>query len=266
MDRRKFLATSLASAAVAAAPLGSAQASQDAAQGGREYYELRRYHLLTPQRKLADDYFRGALVPGLNRLGISPVGVFSVSIGVGGPSMYVLMPSTSVETLVTADVRLSQDAEYVKAASDFLNAPAKSPAFVRMDSSLMQALSGAPKLTVPAATAQHSPRLFELRTYESSTDQDHKAKVAQVNEGEIPIFFKAGFWPVFFGDTLVGGQMPNLTYMIGFTNLAERDKNWDAFRSAPETKVLFAQPKYTFEDLVSNINNAVLAPTAYSQI
>jgi hypothetical protein len=64
MDRRKFLATSLASAAVAAAPLGYAQASQEAgAEAGREYYELRRYHLLTPQRKLADDYFRGALVP-----------------------------------------------------------------------------------------------------------------------------------------------------------------------------------------------------------
>jgi hypothetical protein len=267
MDRRKFLATSLASAAVAGAPLAYARESQDAgAQGGREYYELRRYHLLTPQRKLADDYFRGALVPGLNRLGIAPVGVFSVSIGPEGPSMYVLMPSTSVETLVTADARLAQDAEYVKAASDFLNAPAKSPAFVRMESSLMQAFTGAPKLTVPAATAQHSPRLFELRTYESSTDQDHKAKVAQVNEGEIPIFIKAGFWPVFFGDTLIGGRMPNLTYMIGFTNLAERDKNWDAFRSAPETKTLFAKPQYTFEDLVSNVDNTVLTPTAYSQI
>src|SRR5277367_5421713 len=117
MDRRKFLATSLASAAVAAAPLAGARGYQEAgAQGSREYYELRRYHLLTPQRKLADDYFRNALVPGLNRLGISPVGVFSVSIGAESPSMYVLMPSTSVETLVTADARLGQDAEYVKAA------------------------------------------------------------------------------------------------------------------------------------------------------
>jgi hypothetical protein len=184
MDRRKFLATSLASAAAAGAPLSFARGSQDsAAQGAREYYVLRRYHLLTPQRKLADDYFRGALVPALNRLGIAPVGVFNTSIGPEGPSAYVLMPSASVETLATADARLALDAEYVKAASDFLNAPAKSPAFVRMESSLMQALAAAPKLTIPAATAQHSPRLFELRTYESSTDQDHKAKVAQVNEG-----------------------------------------------------------------------------------
>ena len=270
MDRRKFLAASLASAAAAGAvgtPISFARESQDsAASSGREYYELRRYHLLTPQRKLADDYFRNALVPGLNRQGISPVGVFNVSIGPEGPSMFVLIPSSSLEALVNAGARLSQDAEYVKAASDFLNAPAKSPAYVRVESSLMQALEGAPKLTVPAATAQHSPRLFELRTYESSTDQDHRVKVAQVNEGEIPIFVKAGFWPVFFGDTLIGGRMPNLTYMIGFANLAERDKSWDAFRAAPETKALFALPKYTFEDLVTNVDNTVLTPAAYSQI
>jgi hypothetical protein len=138
-------------------------------------------------------------VPGLNRLGITPVGVFNVSIGPEGPSAYVLIPSKSVETLVTAEIRLGQDAEYVKAAADFLNAPAKTPAFVRMESSLVQALEGAPKLTVPAATTQRAPRMFELRTCESSTDQDHKAKVSQGNEGEIPIFIKAGFWPVFFG-------------------------------------------------------------------
>jgi hypothetical protein len=269
MDRRKFLTASLATAAAGAAnaPLGFARALQDsAASGGREYYELRRYDLLTPQRKLADDYFRNALVPGLNRLGIATVGVFNVSIGTASPSMYVLIPSSSVEALVNTGARLSQDAEYAKAASDFLNAPEKSPAYVRVESSLMVALAGAPKLTVPAATAQHTPRMFELRTYESSTDQDHRVKVAQVNEGEIPIFVKAGFWPVFFGDTLIGSRMPNLTYMIGFANLAERDKAWDAFRAAPETKALFALPRYTFEDLVTNIDNAILTPAPYSQI
>ena len=62
--------------------------------GKREFYQLRRYLLSSgPQRKLADDYFRDALVPALNRLEISPVGVFSVSIGPETPVMYVLIPS-----------------------------------------------------------------------------------------------------------------------------------------------------------------------------
>ena len=42
--------------------------------------------------KLADDFFREALVPALNRLGISPVGVFNVEIGPDSPSFYVSDP------------------------------------------------------------------------------------------------------------------------------------------------------------------------------
>jgi hypothetical protein len=265
MDRRKFLSTSIASAVVAGASGNSLGASQEGASS-REYYQLRRYHLTTPQRKLADDFFRTALVPGLNRLGIMPVGVFSVSIGPEGPSTYVLMPHASVEILATAETLLARDAEYLKAGADFLNAPANQPSFVRLESSLMLALEGAPKLVIPAATAQKGPRMFELRTYESATDQDHKTKVDQVNNGEVAIFGKAGFWPVFFGDTLIGGKLPNLTYMIGFANLTERDKSWSGFFSAPETRSLFGQPKYSSPGLVSNVNNTILTPAAYSQI
>jgi hypothetical protein len=54
--------------------------------------------------------------------------------------------------------------------------------------------------------------------------------------------------------------------MIGFTNLTERDKNWGAFFTAPETKSLFSLPRYTFEDLVTNVNNTVVTSAVYSQI
>jgi len=267
MNRRKFLSSSLTSAAFTAAAAGSLRGSQETSGSqGREYYELRLYHLVTTQRKAADDFFRNALVPGLNRLGIMTVGVFNVSIGIEGPSAYVLMPSTSMETLVTAESRLNDDAEYQKAGASFLGAPSNQPGYVRMESSLMVALEAFPKLAVPAATAQKSPRVFELRTYESATEQDHKMKVDEVNHGEVAIFNTAGFWPVFFGDTLIGGRLPNLTYMIGFPNLAERDKSWSAFMSAPDTKTLFGQPKYSSQGLVDNVDNTILTPAAYSQI
>jgi hypothetical protein len=61
-------------------------------------------------------------------------------------------------------------------------------------------------------------RARSFGTYESTTDEDHKAKVAQVSEGEIPVFNKAGFWPVFFGDTFIGSRLPSLTYMVGFVD------------------------------------------------
>ena len=123
MDRRKFLASTLAASAVATASPGAlAQAGQEAGDANkREFYQLRRYLLSAgPQRKLTDDYFRDALVPALNRMEFSPIGVFNVTIGPEMPVMYVLIPSFSVEKLVTVDDRLQKDDAYVKAAAPFL--------------------------------------------------------------------------------------------------------------------------------------------------
>jgi hypothetical protein len=266
VDRRHFLASSFSASALAAGS-GSLQAAPQAAGKAREYYELRRYQLQSgPQRTLADAYFRDALIPGLNRLGISPVGVFSIDIGEGSPSLYVLIPSASIETLVNATFRLEQDAEFLKAGAAFLNTPAKQPAYARMESSLMLAFEGMPKLPVPPATTEHRARVFELRTYESPTDQDHQRKVEMFNSGEFDVFEKAGFWQVFYGDTVIGSRMPNLTYMIGFPDLEARAKMWKAFGSEPGWKKLSGSVRYNFEEIVSNISNVILSPTAYSQI
>jgi hypothetical protein len=242
-------------------------AQQAVGEKAREYYQLRRYQLQSgPQRKLADGFFGDAMIPGLNRLGISPVGVFTVTIGPESPAFYILLPSQSVENLVTADFRLEQDAEYMKAAGAFLGAPAREPAYLRMESSLMLAFEGKPRLTVPAATAQHGSRLFELRTYESPSDQDHRRKVEMFNSGEFDVFEKAGFWQIFYGDTLIGPRLPNLTYMLGFEDLAARDMHWKAFGAAPEWKKLSSSPRYNFEEIVSSITNVILSPASYSQI
>jgi hypothetical protein len=259
VKRRQFLAAPLAAASLAA--------QQTAGGRAREYYQLRRYQLQSgPQEKLADRFFADAMIPGLNRLGINPVGVFTVSIGPESPAFYVLIPSLSVESLVTADFRLEQDTEYMKAASAFLGAPAKDPAYVRMESSLMLAFEGRPRLTVPTATGRHGSRMFELRTYESPSDQDHRRKVEMFNSGEFDVFEKAGFWQIFYGDTLIGPRLPNLTYMLGFEDLAARDRQWKAFVSAPEWKKLSSSPRYDFEEIVSSITNVILSPASYSQI
>ncbi|MGO8734928.1 MAG: NIPSNAP family protein [Terriglobia bacterium] len=269
MQRRSFLASSIAASALAvnASPhhlLGSPGA---AAGESREYYELRRYHLRRgPQVKLVHDFFREALVPALNRLGISPVGVFEVEIGPESPGVYVLIPSVSLEILLSLESRLYRDADYLKAGAAFLNAPAEQPAYVRMESSLMVAFEGMPRLRVLQATGEHRSRMFELRTYESPSDQDHVRKVEMFNSGEFDVFEKAGFWQIFYGDTLIGSRLPNLTYMLGFEDLADRTTKWNAFRSAPEWKKLSTSPRYAFEEIVSNITNIVLSPAPFSQI
>ncbi len=106
---------------------------------------------------MCDDFFRDVLIPAVSRLGIGPVGVFDLSIGPETPSIYILMPSTSAETLATVETHLAQDAEYMKAGSAFLNAPAKEPAFDRMESSFLQAFEKWPRLVPPAATKTREP-------------------------------------------------------------------------------------------------------------
>lgn len=270
MERRTFLTSSFAAAALGAIPAaaaGSQGNSAGAEARGRYFYELRRYHLSSgPQQKLCDDYFHGALLPALNRLGITPVGVFNVAVGPDSPTIFVFLPSLSLETLVNVEARLAQDAEYLKAGAPFLNAPATEPAFVRMESSLMQAFEKIPGITLPKATAGNGPRVFELRTYESSTDQDHKRKVEMMQSGEEAIFARAGFTQVFYGDTLIGARIPNLTYMLSYESVSDRDKLWKAFSNDPDWKAMQAMPRYSFEAIVSSITSTILTPTAYSQI
>jgi hypothetical protein len=268
MQRRTFLTSSLAAAALSAAPAAKSQSTPSASTPkGRLYYELRRYQLSSgPQKKLCDDFFQNALIPAANRLGTTPVGVFNLAIGPETPTMYVLLPSASLETLTSAEARLAQDAEYMKTGAPFLNAPAAAPAFNRIESSLMIAFEKIPTITLPAPAATNTSRVFELRTYESATDQDHKRKVEMMQSGEEAIFAKAGFSQVFYGDTLIGPRLPNLTYMLSYESAAVRDKLWSAFANAPEWKAMQALPRYAFESIVSNITNVILTPAPYSQI
>ncbi|MGA8042523.1 MAG: NIPSNAP family protein [Terracidiphilus sp.] len=264
MHRRHFLAASLATSAVAA--LRSADAQMPAGSA-REFYQIRRYALQSgPQLKLTGDYFGNALIPALARMGFGPVGAFKLDIGPETPAYYLLIPGPSAGALAEMDLRLREDEEFLRAAEPFWNAPAGAAAFQRVDTSLLAAFQGWPKVTPPASAVTKGKRIFQLRTYESPSDCDHVRKVTMFHSGEFEIFKAAGFHPVFFGDTLVGTRMPNLTYMLSFADVAELEAKWDVFRSDPAWKKLSADPRFGFEPIVDNITNLILSPLDASQI
>jgi NIPSNAP len=266
MKRREFLKSSLAAASVGALTM-NVSAAEKSESVAREFYELRLYHLRRgPKQKLFDDFYQHAAIPAMNRAGIGPVGVFSVMVGPDSPTMYVLLPHKSLESFATANDRVRSDPEYQKAGADFINAPATDPSYVRVESSLMVAFAGVPKVEVPAGAKENKPRIFELRTYENHSKKANQKKVEMFNTGEIAIFRRTGLQPVFFGETLIGSKMPNLTYMLTFEDMAAREKNWRAFVSDPEWKKLSTTPGYTDPEIVSNISNVFLRPTSYSQI
>ncbi|MEI9969901.1 MAG: NIPSNAP family protein [Terracidiphilus sp.] len=274
MKRRRFIAASIAASTLAAAGKAVGQGSStgesapDAPTSARrEFYQLRRYNLSTGQQlKVMESYFSGALIPALARMGLGPVGAFKLDIGPETPAYTLVIPGSSIEALAELDLHLAEDAEFLKAADPFWNATAAAPAFQRAEISLLAAFKGWPKLTPPTAAATKAKRIFQLRTYESPSDGEHARKVEMFHSGEFEIFLGAGFHPVFFGDTLIGSRMPNLTYMLSFADLAELDAKWNVFRSDPAWKKLSADPRFAFDPIVTNITNLILSPLDCSQI
>src|SRR5215218_1148422 len=103
MERRNFISAALA----AGGAWLSARAAAAGFQGGTapkgperasEFYELRRYHLRRgPATAVVDNYLKTAAVPAWQRAGAGPVGVFSVMIGAGNPTFYVLLVHKSLD-------------------------------------------------------------------------------------------------------------------------------------------------------------------------
>lgn len=260
MDRRDFLA---ATGVAAVSPL--AGLDRLAQSDPRQYLELRRYHLLPGAKERAFRAFVGDVaIPAMNRAGVARVGAFTVVYGENAPSLLLVLGHPSLESVVTLRERLAGDAAYARAGAAILDTPMSDPAFVRVESTLLRAIEAMPAVEAPTGARTATPRIVELRTYESHSDRAALNKLKMFNAGEVPIFRRTGLTPVFFGETVLGAKMPSLTYMLAFADMAARDRAWSAFGQDPEWKALSGDPQY--RENVSAISDLILRPTAYSQL
>jgi len=262
MQRRVFLQTS-AAASLAACGLATSSPAQAAAPtaGERELYEWRTYRLKDKaQQPAIHDYLKSAALPAWKRHGLGPVGVFTELGPEAGPSVHVLLVYPNPAAFAAAREALEADAAFTKATADYRTAKRESPAYDGIDSSLMLAFTAAPNITPPA----QKPRVLELRTYKNHNDDRAHAKVAMFNDGEINIFPKCGFENVFFGETLIGDDQPNLKYMLAAPDMAANEKGWKAFLESPDFIRMRDDPKYA--DTMPTITKLFLEPTDYSQV
>ena len=81
----------------------------------------------------------------------------------------------------------------------------------------------------------------------------------------LKLWEKHGIRQAGFFTTLVGESNQELTYLLAWESLAERDKKWNAFQADPEW--ITARAK-TEEDgpIVGNIVNQLLVPTSFSAV
>lgn len=81
----------------------------------------------------------------------------------------------------------------------------------------------------------------------------------------LKLWQKHGFRPAGFFTTLVGEDANDLTYLLAWDSMAERERLWTGFATDPEwLKARAESEKDGF--IVARIRNQFLAPTAFSAL
>jgi hypothetical protein len=239
--------------------------SVSAQNAKRDFYELRKYHIENAsQEAQLDAYLEKALLPALHRNGVAKVGVFKpiASQADAGKAVYVFIPYKSMKVYSGMDAKLKKDETYISAGAAYINAPFDNPPYKRIETALMQAFTGQPRFTESKVTGPKKDRVYELRSYESQTERLHAQKVKMFNSGEMDIFTKLDFNPVFYGQVISGANMPNLMYMTTFTNIESREAHWKAFGTDADWDRMKVMPEY--QNIMNKNDQRLLYPTEYS--
>ena len=264
INRKNFLKASAAMVMVAGAK-NTVGVEGNTIGKEQEYYELRVYKTKdADKRKRLDRYLEEALIPALGRMGIDRIGVFTNIDKPDDYSIYVLIPYLTLEIFAAVNPKLLADRKYMLAAKEHFATSKDNPVFTRIQSKLYKAFEGMPVIEMPRQTADNKPRIFELRIYESHTEEKAALKIDMFNNGEIQLMRDTKLAPVFFGEALVGNDLPNLTYMLSASDREAHEAHWSKFFTHPDWQRMKEIPKY--RDTVSNFANFFLMPTAYSQI
>jgi hypothetical protein len=271
--RRAFLTSGLATSVATAVTVAGGTARAAAAK--REYYELRAYRL-KPEAPTAvlDGYFEKALLPALDRRGIKSVGVFTelevnktekTSVAKPDAPVWVLIPHATLDSFVTVSAELNGDPAVQKAGAEYLETPKTAPAYDRIDSWLLLAFKGHPRLTLPDFSKKRlQTRVFEMRDYESHSELKARAKIAMFNEGEIEIMRDLGMSPVMFGQAIAGPNLPHLRYITSGPDLAAHLDAWKKFGPDPRWMKMKVLPQYA--EATSKNTARFLTPRPYSAI
>jgi NIPSNAP len=259
MRRRNFV-----TAATAALSVAGAESAAES-PGRNQYFLLRWYFMRSgPQVDRTTKFLSGAYLQAAKRAGAKTLGFFSPVIGERSPFILAMAVYPSMSVLESAEAGMAADKEFQGAADayDIIG----DPAYIRIETELLRGFDGIPELTAPPNDGKRAARVFEMRTYESPNEKAGRRKIKMFEDGEAGIFRRLGMAPVFFGKGMIGANLPSLTYMLSYEDLASREQLWKAFGADPEWQKLRAQPGLSDAEIVSNISNQILRPLNFSEI
>jgi hypothetical protein len=230
------------------------------------FYELKIYRLKDPGKNaIFDKFLKDAFIPAMHRAGIPAVGVFKpVETDTAfGKMVYVFIPYETMDQYNQVLVKLESDQVYKQAGKDFLDAPYNDAPFKRYESIMLKAFAFMPRFRTYSYNTPPSERIYELRSYESWTEEKATRKIHMFNEGgEMAIFEKIGSNAVFYGQVLFGSLKPRLMYMTTYSNMQSQKEHWATFSDHPDWKALRTKEEYA--NTVIKPNAYLLHPTDYS--
>jgi hypothetical protein len=235
----------------------------------KEIFEMRVYKMKTAEQiRATDDYLENAYLPVLHRIGIKNIGVFKPLSNDTAliKQIIVIVPYISLDVWNRTKTNIETDPTYPNYAKAFIDADTAHLPYIRMESTIMEAFPDQQKI-IPTTLKSNPDALYELRSYESPTEELHRVKVEMFNAGgEIILFKRLDFQAVFYADVLSGSRMPNLVYMVVFENMASHDQHWKEFGASKEWKTISVDPNYRNNISVSHIESIMMHRTAYSDL
>jgi NIPSNAP len=106
--------------------------------------------------------------------------------------------------------------------------------------------------------------IYELRIYRCVLGR-MPALLSRFENRTLPIWEKHGIRQAGFWTTLIGKSIREVTYMLAWDSLAEREKRWNTFLADPEWAAVVAETERDGQ-LVEDISSQLLAPTTFSTV
>jgi hypothetical protein len=250
MQRRTFVG--------ALGGLGLAAAATDKRTG---FYLVEHFNLKSgTQLPRLHDFISQALLPALNKVHSGPKIYLEALIAPQLPHLTAIYGYSSLEEMWGVHTKLFADETIGKAVETLESGPG--PAFESLDSLIVEAADYSPEIKSDSTT----PHIFELRVYHSPTWKQLAALHERFRGPEIKIFHRSGIHPILYGSTVIGPNVPNLTYLIPFADLAAREKAWAAFGADPDWQKVRKESVEKSGEIVSNIQVSFYKSTPYSPV
>jgi len=106
--------------------------------------------------------------------------------------------------------------------------------------------------------------IYELRVYRCLPGRLPNL-LRRFETATLAIWERHGIRPAGFWTTLVGESSYDLTYLLAWENMAERETKWTAFQADPEWNAKRAESEKD-GPIVGNVANQFLQPTAFSTV